>query len=88
MAAALVSVAFVAAHHSYGLETRLLGGTDRGDIAGRRVDRYAMMVATLWGKPHLGQAKVRLADGIRIGWQRGKWSLSADRQVRLDLRAV
>lgn len=31
--------------------------------------------ATLWGKPRTGSTKVRLADGTRIGWHRGRWLL-------------
>lgn len=42
--------------------------------------------ATLWGEPRLGRATVRLADGTRIGWRRGLWSVSADRQVCFAVR--
>ncbi len=31
--------------------------------------------ATLWGRPRSGQTKIRLADGTRIGWHRGRWRL-------------
>jgi alpha-glucosidase (family GH31 glycosyl hydrolase) len=34
------------------------------------------LVATLWGRPRLGSAGVRLADGTRIGWRRGRWSVA------------
>jgi alpha-glucosidase (family GH31 glycosyl hydrolase) len=37
--------------------------------------------ATLWGEPRLGQTAVRLADGLRIGWRHGHWSVSGDRDV-------
>jgi alpha-glucosidase (family GH31 glycosyl hydrolase) len=37
--------------------------------------------ATLWGMPRLGRAAVRLADGTRITWQRGRWSVSPVREV-------
>jgi alpha-glucosidase (family GH31 glycosyl hydrolase) len=37
--------------------------------------------ATLWGEPPLGHTAVRLADGTRIGWRRGRWSVAADRDV-------
>jgi alpha-glucosidase (family GH31 glycosyl hydrolase) len=37
--------------------------------------------ATLWGEPRLGHAAARLADGTRIGWRRGRWSVDRDRAV-------
>ena len=43
------------------------------------------LIATLWGSPRLGRAMVRLADGTRIAWRHGEWSMaspgSADRDV-------
>ena len=42
------------------------------------------LVATLWGAPRLGHAACRLADGTRIAWRRGRWSVSSpvpDREV-------
>ena len=39
------------------------------------------LVATLWGSPRLGRSAVRLADGTRIGWRRGRWSVSAPREI-------
>jgi alpha-glucosidase (family GH31 glycosyl hydrolase) len=39
------------------------------------------LVATLWGLPPLGRTAVRLADGTRIAWRRGKWSVSPDREI-------
>src|SRR4051794_23157552 len=39
--------------------------------------------ATLWGEPQLGSAGVRLADGTRIRWHRGEWSVDRDREVKL-----
>lgn len=39
------------------------------------------LVATLWGEPPLGHAAARLADRTRVGWRRGVWSVSADREV-------
>jgi hypothetical protein len=39
------------------------------------------LVATLWGSPRLGRAVARLADGTRITWHRGRWSVAADREV-------
>jgi hypothetical protein len=37
--------------------------------------------ATLWGEPPLGSATARLADGTRVSWRRGRWSVSAEREV-------
>jgi alpha-glucosidase (family GH31 glycosyl hydrolase) len=34
------------------------------------------LLATLWGEPRLGHAMTRLADGTRIRWRRGAWSLA------------
>lgn len=31
--------------------------------------------ATLWGRPRLGRAGVRLADGTRVAWCDGRWSV-------------
>jgi alpha-glucosidase (family GH31 glycosyl hydrolase) len=39
------------------------------------------LVATLWGKPRLGRAAARLADGTRVTWRRGSWSAPCDREV-------
>jgi hypothetical protein len=49
---------------------------------------------TLWGEPPLGRTAVRLADGTRIGWWRGEWSVkrppagpeAAERAVAFALR--
>jgi alpha-glucosidase (family GH31 glycosyl hydrolase) len=35
------------------------------------------LVATLYGKPPLGRAAARLADGTTIRWRRGGWSVSS-----------
>jgi alpha-glucosidase (family GH31 glycosyl hydrolase) len=32
--------------------------------------------ATLWGRPRLGRATARLADGTRISWRDGEWSVN------------
>jgi hypothetical protein len=37
--------------------------------------------ATLWGEPRLGRAGAVLADGTRLRWRRGVWSVDADRAV-------
>jgi alpha-glucosidase (family GH31 glycosyl hydrolase) len=43
--------------------------------------------ATLWGKPRGGRAQARLADGTRIRWRRGEWSVDPpDREVEFSIR--
>jgi alpha-glucosidase (family GH31 glycosyl hydrolase) len=42
--------------------------------------------ATLWGAPPLGRAAVWLADGTRIAWQRGEWSIPPGRAVTVAVR--
>ena len=37
--------------------------------------------ATLWGEPRLGHAAARLADGTRIHWRNGAWSVDRDREI-------
>ncbi|MGI8902794.1 MAG: TIM-barrel domain-containing protein [Solirubrobacteraceae bacterium] len=37
--------------------------------------------ATLWGEPRLGHACSRLADGTRVRWRRGEWSVEPAREV-------
>ena len=37
--------------------------------------------ATLWGAPRLGHTAARLADGTRIAWHHGKWSVSPEREI-------
>jgi alpha-glucosidase (family GH31 glycosyl hydrolase) len=39
--------------------------------------------ATLWGAPPLGRTAVRLADGTRIAWRRGEWTVSPEREITL-----
>ena len=46
------------------------------------------LVATLWGSPPLGRAAARLADGTRIAWRRGHWSVSPDREVSFRESAI
>jgi alpha-D-xyloside xylohydrolase len=48
-----------------------------GDVA----ESERPLVATLWGSPRLGRTGVRLADGTRISWRRGRWTVSAEREV-------
>lgn len=37
--------------------------------------------ATLWGEPRLGRAAVRLADGTKIAWRDGTWSVDRPREI-------
>ena len=37
---------------------------------------------TLWGEPPLGHTAAHLADGTRIAWRCGEWSVSPERPVR------
>jgi alpha-glucosidase (family GH31 glycosyl hydrolase) len=47
------------------------------------------LVATLWGEPPLGRSAVRLADGLRIAWRRGSWSVSDPaREVSYEIRGA
>ncbi len=39
------------------------------------------LLATLWGEPRNGRAVARLADGTAVRWHRGRWSVSADREI-------
>jgi alpha-glucosidase (family GH31 glycosyl hydrolase) len=42
--------------------------------------------ATLWGEPALGRTGVRLADGTRIAWHHGEWSVDRERRIGLSVR--
>jgi alpha-glucosidase (family GH31 glycosyl hydrolase) len=42
--------------------------------------------ATLYGEPPLGRAGVRLADGTRIRWRDGEWSVTPEREVTFGAR--
>jgi alpha-glucosidase (family GH31 glycosyl hydrolase) len=42
--------------------------------------------ATLWGRPRLGRAAVRLADGTRIRWHAGRWSCEPQREIAFHRR--
>ena len=37
--------------------------------------------ATLWGEPPIGHAAVRLADGTKMSWRRGRWTSSTEREL-------
>ncbi len=44
-------------------------------------ERGRPLEVTLWGRPRHGRTGVRLADGTRIEWRRGEWSVSPEREV-------
>ena len=50
-----------------------------GGLRGPEAERP--LEATLWGEPRLGRAAARLADGTRVRWERGSWSVEPDREV-------
>ena len=37
--------------------------------------------ATLWGEPPLGRTTAHLADGTRVSWRRGRWSVRPEREI-------
>jgi hypothetical protein len=41
--------------------------------------------ATLYGTPPLGRTGVRLADGTRISWRDGEWSVPPEREIALQV---
>ncbi len=55
-----------------------------GDVA----ELERPLVATLWGRPRLGSAAARLADGTRIGWRRGRWWVSPDSGRDVEFREI
>jgi alpha-glucosidase (family GH31 glycosyl hydrolase) len=44
-------------------------------------DPTRALEATIWGGPPLGHAAARLADGTKIGWRWGRWSVTPERPV-------
>jgi alpha-glucosidase (family GH31 glycosyl hydrolase) len=54
----------------------IAGGLGEEDPS-RRLD------ATLWGEPPLGHVATRLADGTRLSWRHGEFSVAPERPVRL-----
>jgi alpha-glucosidase (family GH31 glycosyl hydrolase) len=50
-------------------EADVARGLGEGEDGGRRLE------ATLWGRPRLGRTSARLADGTRIRWRHGEWSV-------------
>jgi alpha-glucosidase (family GH31 glycosyl hydrolase) len=69
-----IVVSYPAAHVASGL----------GDVP----ESERPLLATLWGRPPLGSAVVRLADGTRISWRHGEWSASPEREVTFREVAV
>jgi len=67
-----IVVTYPAAHVASGL----------GDVP----EHERPLEATLWGEPALGHAAVRLADGTRIAWRRGRWSVDRNRDVTFGER--
>ena len=49
-------------------------------------ERERPLEATLWGTPPLGWTAVRLADGTRIAWERGRFSVKTLREIELSER--
>jgi hypothetical protein len=49
-------------------------------------ERERPLEATLWGEPPLGHAFARAADGTRIAWRRGRWSVDRERDVTFGER--
>jgi alpha-glucosidase (family GH31 glycosyl hydrolase) len=45
-------------------------------------DATRPLEATLWGEPPLGHTAARLAEGTRIAWRRGEWSVQPDRPIK------
>jgi alpha-glucosidase (family GH31 glycosyl hydrolase) len=52
------------------------------DGLGDQRDDERPLEATLWGRPPGGRTGLRLADGTRIRWREGEWSVSRRREVR------
>jgi alpha-glucosidase (family GH31 glycosyl hydrolase) len=55
-----------------------------GDV----IESERPLEATLWGEPPLGRVTVHLADGTRIRWVHGVWSVDADRPVVFASRGI
>jgi alpha-glucosidase (family GH31 glycosyl hydrolase) len=46
------------------------------------------LVATLWGPPPLGRAVARLADGTRIAWRHGRWSVAGEHGRHVEFSEI
>ena len=53
---------------------------------GDAVESERPLQATLWGRPRLGHAAARLADGSTISWRAGQWHLPEGRDVTVVTR--
>jgi hypothetical protein len=52
-------------------------------------ESHRPLEATLWGEPRSGRAAAKLADGTRVRWRSGEWSVDpSERVIRFDARAV
>jgi hypothetical protein len=51
-------------------------------------ERERPLEATLWGEPPCGRSAARLADGTVVRFDRGRWSVSEDREVHFRTRAM
>jgi len=49
-------------------------------------ERERPLEATLWGEPPLGRSSARLADGTRVRWRKGRWSVEPRREVSFSER--
>lgn len=49
-------------------------------------ERERPLEATPWDEPRLGHAAARLADGTKITWRRGRWSVEHAREVTFSER--
>jgi hypothetical protein len=55
---------------------------------GTRRSRSGRCARRCAGRPRLGRAVARLADGTRIGWRDGRWELPAGREVTVATRVL
>ena len=51
-------------------------------------ERERPLVATLWGSPRLGRAAARLADGTRITWRSGEWSVVSEFEREISFHEI
>jgi hypothetical protein len=51
-------------------------------------DAARPLEATLWGEPALGHVTARLADGTKIGWRRGRLSVTPDRPLTFEAKTI
>jgi alpha-glucosidase (family GH31 glycosyl hydrolase) len=51
-------------------------------------DPTRALEATLWGEPALGHVGAHLADGTKIGWRSGNWTVVPERTVTFSERTI